>query len=626
MCAIAGFSGAFEPALLQRMNTCMRHRGPDDEGATLADGGKIGLCHRRLSIIDLSPQGAQPMQIVGGNLWITFNGEIYNYKELRHELEASGHRFCSLSDTEVLLRLYQRYGVEMLPRLNGIFAFALWDNQKRELFLARDQLGVKPLYYACTTPGFLFASEIRALLEEPSLTRTFDTEALTRQLVFLWTPGAGTLLKHVKRLEPGHAMIVRDGRIDRVWRYYTLPRGGEPLGANETDVANVVRETVAAAVRRQMVADVPVSAFLSGGMDSSTVVAFAARHVGRDRLTCFTAATDAEAMRKEGFADDLPYAREVAKHFGVRLHEVHVDAEDFIKAHTHFSDADLPIVDPASLITYTLSKAARDAGFKVMLSGSGGDDVFGGYRRHTATQFEPLFSRLPHGITSGLSKLLSAVPGSSPAVRRARKLLNGADLDQDGRLIARFHWIAPEVAYALTGARQDVDMPLRQALRECGGETDPLERMLVLEKRFFLADHNLAYMDQMGMAASVEIRVPLIDIEVVAAAARIPSHMKLRAWRAKGILKQAMVGHLPMQIINRRKTGFGAPLRQWLSGPLKERVRDTLSPAALKSAGIVNPDVATKLISDHYRDTADSAYTIFALYAIHRWAKAHHIG
>ncbi|MEQ1881188.1 MAG: asparagine synthase (glutamine-hydrolyzing), partial [Burkholderiales bacterium] len=365
MCGIGGYSGNFDPVLLERMNGSLRHRGPDGEGKVVFGEAGVGLCHRRLAIIDLSPSGAQPMEDGTGRAWISFNGEIYNYLELRRALEARGHRFRSKSDTEVLIRLYLEFGTDMLARLNGIFAFALWDAEKKQLFLARDQLGVKPLYYATPTPGFVFASEARALLHEPSLERAIDREALNPAQQSLTTRRPQELLRGIKRLEPGCAMVVRNGKIERSWRYYDLPQPGHSFFRSDAEAVEATRESVRQAVHRQMIADVPVAALLSGGLDSSGVVAFAKEVAPGGHIACFTAAMDSDAMREEGFVDDLPYARRVAQHLDVPLHEVPISSGDFLSAQDFLAQADFPIVDPAAFNTYFLAQAARRGGYKV---------------------------------------------------------------------------------------------------------------------------------------------------------------------------------------------------------------------------------------------------------------------
>src|SRR5512134_2677483 len=308
------------------MNGSIAHRGPDGEGSFFSTDGSVGLTHRRLAIIDLSPTGAQPMTDAATGVTITYNGEIYNYRELRAQLEAAGVAFVGHSDTEVILRLYLERGRAALPLLNGIFAFALWDPRDRSLLVARDGAGVKPLYFAQPEGGFVFGSELKALLDCPDVERTLDTRAVALHLTYLWAPTPFTMLVSVRKLEAGTALLVRDGRIVERWRFYALPYPTPAFAGDAAAGAAAVRETLDTAVRRQMVADVPVGAFLSGGLDSSSIVAFARKHAPGQRIQCFTIETTSSAA-EEGFVDDLPYAQRVARHLDVDLHTIRVGPE-----------------------------------------------------------------------------------------------------------------------------------------------------------------------------------------------------------------------------------------------------------------------------------------------------------
>lgn len=368
MCGIAGYWGSFDPSLLARMNNAIVHRGPDDEGIFYESTIGIGLAHRRLSIIDISKAGHQPMTDANGYATIVFNGEIYNYRELRAELEANGVIFRGRSDTEVLLQLYLRHGEGILSRLNGIFAFGIWDARTRKLFVARDGLGVKPLYYAETPIGFLFSSELKSLLKEPSLPHELDVHAIACYLTYLWCPSPNTMLKGVHKLEPGTAMLVHDGSIKHRWRFYDLPNGSGKEVMSAEKAIQAVRSAVGLAVERQMVADVPVGAFLSGGLDSSAVVAFARRYA-KERLQCFTIALEGGGADVEGMMDDLPYARRVAAHLGVDLHTVRVGPEIVDHLEEMIYHLDEPQADPAPLNAMFICKLAHEHGIKVMLSG-----------------------------------------------------------------------------------------------------------------------------------------------------------------------------------------------------------------------------------------------------------------
>lgn len=625
MCGIAGHFGSFAGAPIERAAALLAHRGPDDAGTFADPDAGLVLAHRRLAIIDTSPAGHQPMSDASGRFVIAYNGEIYNYRELRKVLEAAGVRFRGHSDTEVLLALYAADGAACLARLNGIFAFAIWDRERRELFLARDALGVKPLYFTEDARGFAFASELKALL--PMLaSRTLDPEALHRYLSFLWCPGEGTPLREVRRLGPGEAMIVRSGRIAHRWAWYELParRGaGAPLAAGE-----VVSSTLAAlrtAVHRQLVADVPVGAFLSGGLDSSAVVALA-RERAPD-LRCFT--IELTGGNDPGFVDDLPYARRVAAHLGVALDVVQVDsARMALDLERMVYMLDEPLADPAALNVYYISQLARERGIKVLLSGAGGDDLFSGYRRHLALRYEWLWSWLPAPLKLGLGAAARRMDASATIGRRMQRLFASAAGDTATRLAGYFAWAPEKGLRALYGpeflselGERRADQPLIDYLAGIASAVSPLERMLALEQRFFLADHNLAYTDRMSMAAGVEVRVPYLDLDLVELAARVAGRFKQRGQTSKWALKKAMEPYLPSHVIYRPKTGFGAPLRRWLRHELRELLGDVLGEASLRRRGLFDPIAVQRLIAANDAGEVDASYTLLSLLCIELWCR-----
>lgn len=629
MCGIAGYSGAFGPDLLTGMSAAIAHRGPDADGAFLDMDAGIGLAHRRLAIVDLSSAGDQPMRDEAGHAVLVFNGEIYNFRELRGELIADGYRFRGHSDTEVLLNLYLRDGPDMLQRLNGIFAFAIWDTRVQRLFLARDHLGVKPLYHTTTSRGFLFASEIKALLQEPSVSRTLDPATVARHLALLWSPAPGTMLLGVEKLEPGTAMLVAAGRIERRWRFYDLPFGGEKPATSVDAACAGVRRHLDRAVERQMVADVPVGAFLSGGLDSSAVVA-SARTFTEDRLQCFTIAfEDKGAMAEEGMAEDLPYAEQVATHLDVDLHRVTVGPDMIDRLAEMIFLLDEPQADPAPLNAWFISMLARQNGIKVLLSGAGGDDIFTGYRRHYALQQERLWDWLPRPARSAVAAASGLLPARSVPLRRLRKGFANAAAEGDRRIAGYFSWIDPALAFELLDpafraelGEECVMAPLCSAVAGMPAGASRLDRMLALECRHFLADHNLNYTDRMSMAHGVEVRVPLLDPDLVAFAASLPDGFKQHGRTGKWIFKKAMEGRLPDEVIYRPKTGFGAPLRRWLRHELLPVVGDILSPDVIRRRGIFDADAVARLIDRDRSGRIDAAYPIFALICIELWCRA----
>ena len=627
MCGIAGFSGRFDPTLLTRMSAAIRHRGPDDDGELFLDGVGVGLAHRRLSIIDLSSAGRQPMWDVNRRVCITYNGEIYNYRELRRELERDGFAFASHTDTEIILNLYLRDGDACLARLSGIFAFALWDSRTSRLLLARDGLGVKPLYYAVTSQGVVFASELKAVLQEESVDRALDPDAVRQYTRFLWCPGPQTMLKSVQKLEPGHAANVVDGRIERRWSFYDLPLTAGSTTAPLNETIAETRDVIARAVERQMVADVPVGAFLSGGLDSTSLVAFARSHVPSEQLRCFTIGFESGKTSYEGVADDLPYARSAARALGVQLEEVSVAPPDMDELAAMVYQLDEPQADLAPINVGVICRAARAAGIPVLLSGAGGDDVFSGYRRHQSLGLEPIWSWLPRPARSALRTIARELPTNRPTLRRAAKVFTHAHRSSDDRIATYFYWLDPETGDSLFAgdmlrdARPASGDALLERVRSLPGGMPRLNKMLYLETRYFLADHNLNYTDKMSMAHGVEVRVPLVDDLVVRHAASLPVDFKLRGQTSKWVFRKAMEGILPNDVIYRPKSGFGVPLRGWLQQGLVPVFDDLLSERSLARRGIFSPSAVRQLIARDRAGAIDAAYPILSIACIEMWCR-----
>jgi asparagine synthase (glutamine-hydrolysing) len=625
MCGIAGFHGTFDPDLLRTCGDALSHRGPDDSGEWYCPPAMVGLAHRRLSIIDLSPRGHQPMHNRARTAVIVFNGEIYNFRQLRSDLEQSGHVFRGHSDTEVLLVLYETQGEAMLSLLNGIFAFAIWDDSAQSLFLACDAMAVKPLYFAQTAGGFLFASELKALLRSGMIPTTIDVATLFRTLGYLSSFGGATPIRGVRRLGPGEALRVKDCRIVRHWTWAPSTWPAEPINVRADEAPRRVERALRSAVHRQMAADVPVGAFLSGGVDSSAVVAMACE--AAPLIDCFS--IDTGGVREGGMVDDLPYARQVARHLGLKLHVVRIDSSKMAQdLEQMVVQLDEPLADPAPLNVLYISRLAREHGIKVLLSGAGGDDLFSGYRRHRALHFERHWSGLPRSVRAGLRRASGRLTGFGLAGRRIAKALAHADSAREQRLTGYFLWadverlsglFAPEHRAALVAER--IEAPLEDYLRTLPESLPPLHQMLALEQRFFLADHNLLYTDKMSMAAGVEVRVPFLDNDVVRLANALPAHLKQHAGHGKWVLKRAMERHLPSEIIHRPKAGFGAPLRRWLQHDLRELVDDTLSSATVRRRGLFDPVAVATLIAGDRAGRVDAAYTILGLMCIEIWCR-----
>lgn len=606
------------------MTSVMAHRGPDGEGIETFDGAPpAGLGHRRLAIIDPTPAGAQPMSFAN-RWWITYNGELYNFRQLRRELELSGERFATDCDTEVLLRMFVVHGPKMLDRLNGIFAFAIWDDQERRLFLARDRLGVKPLYYLKTAETFAFASELKALL--PLLGRAeLEPTALADYLTFLWVPDPKTAFRHILKLPPGHYAWVDLDRI-AVHQYWDLRF--DPEERPEAEWRDEVRSTVTAAVRRQMVSDVPLGSFLSGGLDSSAIVA--AMRGQSERVSAWAIGFSAEDLKYEIVPDDLRYARELAKRFALDYHErtLEPDVLDLLpKAVWHLEE---PVADPAAISTYLICREARRE-MPVMLSGMGGDEIFAGYPRYLAYQYVRLLDRLPGPVRSGLERAAAPFgrPGGAGRLRGSRrnlwKFLRASGLPRlDAYLSFSSYYAREELSRLLgpAGVEPDYDpLALHRSYLARADGADELSRILYLDAKTFLPALNLTYTDKLAMAASVEVRVPLLDDDLVALAARIPSSMKLKGWRRKYILKRSQEGVLPREVIWRRKAGFGAPLRAWLRGDLAPLLSELLSHESLERRGLVDPGYVGRLIAENDSGRADNGFRLYALLSLELWCR-----
>lgn len=628
MCGIVGYSGAFSEAALRSALNAIAHRGPDDAGVYVDQPAGIGLGHARLSIIDLSPLGHQPMVSDEGSVALVFNGEIYNYQELQSELSNGGHVFHGRSDTEVLLQMYLAEGEAMLSRLNGIFSFAIWDSRSQSLFLARDGLGVKPLYFAESPTGVAFASELKGLVDFVPESKTLDPLAIHSYLTFLWCPGEGTPLKGIRKLGPGEAMQIRNGKIERKWIWYRLPQfRGVAADLGETSAVKGTIDGLKQAVERQMVADVPVGAFLSGGLDSSAIVALAREH--NPDIRCFT--IDAEGGQDEGTAEDLPYAKRVAEHLGVPLDVVQINAVQMANdLERMVVQLDEPLADPAPLNVLYISQLAREHGIKVLLSGAGGDDLFTGYRRHRAVQLEKYWKWMPLELRNGLANISNGLDKRNAWSRRLGKLVNGAGLSGDESLVNYFAWAREadlnelySESFRNSLEHTHANSEMLEFLKPLPEAMQPLDRMLALEQRYFLTDHNLNYTDKMSMAAGVEVRVPFLDQDLVEFAQWIPLRYKQRGAVGKWVLKKAMEPYLPHDVIYRPKSGFAAPLRRWMRHELRELLGDILSEESLKRRGLFNPQAVQRLIAKNDSGEVDAAYTLLSLLCIEIWCRAY---
>lgn len=618
MCGIAGFAGSLNPSLLDRMARRLAHRGPDDEGVYLDDG--VGLASRRLAIIDLEG-GRQPMTNEDRSLWLVLNGEIYNYRELRAELQARGHRFATASDTEVILHLYEDEGEECLNRLRGMFVFALWDRTAQKLLLARDRIGIKPLYYLIRGERLLFASELKALLAWDGWDREIDEDALLSYLTFLYVPTPATIFKSVRKLEAGHKLVFRHGRA-AVAPYWDL-RFPEPRVRDEREWAEECRALLQETVRCHLESDVPVGIFLSGGMDSSSLVALMARVAGA-RIRTFTLGFEEAAFT------EFAYARQVAKRFDT-LHQEFVVRPDVLAILPRLVwHLDEPFADASMVLTYLVSKAAREH-VKVALSGIGGDELFGGYPRYIGVKLLPYYERVPAAFRAGLARLAQAIPesmGSANIPGRIKRFIRSGPLPPDHRYLSWISFFSRDLLSQLLAGDRSASLstwdPARPHLGylQRNNGCDPLDAILYLDVKTYLADDLLMMADKMSMASSLELRVPFCDHRLLEFIASVPASVRMKGFRLKSLLKTAMAPLLPREVLNRPKQGFIPPLARWLQGPSRELTLTLLSEERIRKRGYFRPEAVRWLLEQHFAGKQNLFDQIFALLVLELWFEA----
>jgi len=634
MCGIAGIWGEANEGLIRRMTDIIAHRGPDDSGTKVFanQGFPLSMGHRRLSIIDLSPAGHQPMANEDGTVWVIFNGEIYNFPEIRDQLLASGHKFRSKTDTEILVHGYEQWGLQMLRKLNGIFAFALWDSQRQILHLARDRYGVKPLYYYRKGQRVLFSSEIKSILCDPSVPRRVDPQALLSYVKFRYCPEPLTLFQEVQKVPPGHVITFGADQIS-VEQFHHLTFTEPAAPRPEKELANELRELLIQTVRRQMISDVPVGLFLSGGVDSGGLLAIA-RELNPEPLKTFTIGFRREDQRFEGQPDDVRYARELAQRLKTDHREIILEpkiVELLPKVIWHMDD---PIADPAAITSYLICQAAREQNTKVLLSGQGGDEVFCGYPWHLAIQLSRHYDRLPKAVRGIVEQVLSRLPAAkggplTATFRRLRKFNASAALGFEEKLIGFLSYAYTDNMLGLFGknyAAQIMDgvpeKTHRKLLKESEGQHF-INRMLHLDMGTFLPSLNLAYTDKTSMAFGVEVRVPYIDNELVDFMSQVPAEMKMKGTMRKYLMKLALRGLLPDNILHRKKAGFGAPIRTWIVSDLKEMIADLLSEQSVKKRGYFDPVYVRKIIQENASGQHDYNYLIYILLSFELWCRVY---
>lgn len=625
MCGIAGIlhlnGQPVDERLLGQMTAALRHRGPDDGGCFL--DGPVGLGNRRLSIIDLAG-GRQPMANEAGTAWVVYNGEVYNFQELRHFLEARGRQFRTSSDTEVILRVYEEFGPAGVARLKGMFAFALWDAPRRRLLLARDQVGIKPLYYYQDSQRLVFASEIRSLLLDPRVPRRLSLPAMDRYLSFSYVPGEETIFGGIRRLPPGHLMLCQEGKteIRPYWQLSPIPESNGDEGRYAAKLRGLLEE----AVRRHMVADVPVGVFLSGGLDSSSIVALLAK-MGRQDTPTFSVGFGDGA----GYFNEVEDARRVAEHFGMN-HTPLVVRSSIAGLLPHvIQSLEEPIGDPSAFLTYLISQTAREH-VKVALTGIGGDELFGGYRRYVGASLVPNLRRIPRTLRDVMRWGANHIPATEESrlgyhMTTFRRLLDAAQAPHPDAYISMLSYFTPAMKAQLYSREIQVALADHDPAAEFRAHFsrltngDTLARIFYLDLMTFLPDNLLLFSDKMSMSNSLELRVPLLDLDLVQFAANLPSHLRVRRAQMKYLLKKAMAPLLPSSVLSKSKQGFSAPVGMWIRKELRAYARDLLSPAAIIRRGFWDPAYVARLLAEHWAGRREWGYQLFCLIVFELWCR-----
>lgn len=621
MCGIAGIYNFNENRVqkeqLDKMMHCLEHRGPDDSGYFI--DGVIGLAHRRLSIIDLSLKARQPIWNEGNSICIVCNGEIYNYPELSKMLQARGHRFYSKSDTEVILHLYEDFGEDCLKHLNGMFAFGIWDKKRNKLFLARDRLGIKPLYYYSDNQRIAFASELKSLITLEGFKKNINLSSLIDYFTLSYIPSDNSIFDNIKQLQAGAYLICENGKIS-IKKYWDLVFQEQILD-DENSIACELSKRIRDAVKRQMLSDVPFGAFLSGGLDSSTIVSY------MSELSSKPVQTFCIGFKEKSY-DESIYARKVAKLYNIEHHELICNPKDYINLLPRLPFyADNLFADPSLLPTYLVSSLARKQ-VTVVLSGDGGDELFAGYPTYIADKLLNIYKKVPKAIKKLIIEKM--VLQSRPSLKKlnfhykATKFFEGVDFSPEK---AHYWWrtvfndnekdklLKPEV---LEQASNDSFRHFDNYFQNNKAQ-EILERFLYVDRKTWLVDSVLVKVDRMSMANSLETRVPLLDHELVEFVARIPSRLKLKGFKSKYILKKAVKDRLPQEIINRKKAGFLPSLSGWINQEWKELANETLSKKRIENTNFINYHYVEQILKEHRQARRDHCYKIWNLMMFVWW-------
>jgi len=630
MCGIVGiltFNGyPVEKEVLNRMSQILTHRGPDAEGVYVSSDGNphsdisIGLGHRRLSIIDLSPAGKQPMSNEDGSIWLVCNGEIYNFQKLRADLICKGHLFSSNSDSEVIIHLYEEYGDNCVKKLNGIFAFALWDEKTQKLLLAVDRVGVKPLYYLHDDEKLIFASEIKAILEYPNINREVNLEALHHYLTYLYVPAPNTMFKGIKRLEPSHILTwTRQGvKSDRYWKLDITEELGRPEKYYAENLLNQLKSTI----QMEMVADVPVGIFLSGGIDSSAIVAVAAQ-LSSEPVKTFSIGFEEEEY------NELKYARFVAERYKTEHHEFIVKPNELDLLTKIIWQFDEPFADSSALANYRLAEMASQY-VKVALSGAGGDEVFAGYYHYQADKIAAILDKYPDFIKTFIPKVIDILPISQqkPNIfRRTKRVLENAVYQPEYRhcrYINIYNFNEEQkfdlYSHELKQHLKDSDsLDFTKSFFDEAESAHFLQRAFYVDLFTYLSNDVLILTDKMSMLHSLEVRVPYLNYKFLEYAFTIPSFLKLKGFEKKYILKKALKELLPKTILKRKKRGFAVPILHWFNRDLKEVFTELFSEKNVKKRGYFNYDYIAMLLKQHNDGVNDNSFKLWQLLCFELW-------
>jgi len=624
MCGICGtidlnLTKTIDKKLLKSMCYTLNHRGPDDEGFYL--NGPIGMAMKRLSIIDVVG-GKQPISNEDRSIWIVFNGEIYNFVEIRNDLIKKGHRFLTKSDTETMVHLYEEVGIDFVNYLNGMFGVAIWDENRKELIIARDRLGIKPLFYGENNGQFYFASEIKGILADNSFPREINDVSMASYFSLAYIPAPLTIFKNIKKLPPGHILRIKNKKI-QINKYWDVDFNINTV-KNESEFIEEFMHILEKAVKLRMISEVPLGAFLSGGVDSSTVVALMSR-VSEKRVRTFSIGFGGDT---KGFLDERKYAEMVARQYNTRHrdYEVHLEPEGMVEKIVQAFDE--PFADDSAIPSYYVCKIARE-NVTVCLSGLGGDEMFSGYERHLGFALSKVYEKVPDFIKNGIiRKVVEKIPERADGhytVNHMKRFVRSVSLPSDLRYFGYISMLNDDIKNTFFSEPRKFFSPFHQCQQHITSHfnapnaDDDMNRLFFCEIKNYLPEEILALTDRMSMQHSLEVRVPFLDHNLVEFCATIPPAMKMKRFRKKYLLKKAVRHLLPSEVVNHRKQGFGSPMSQWLHKDLKTYVIDTLSEKNIKKHGIFNKKTVDNIISDHISKKEIHDKLIWSLVIFQTW-------